>query len=232
LNLQFEPDFTEQSAWLSREESHHVSTVLRKKTGDEIFVTDGRGKIFRCRLTEVRSNKCTLQVEHTMLQEKSEPTVNLFISVLKTSERMEWLTEKTVELGVEAITFYVSDRTERRNINTSKLSKVAVSAIKQSGRALLPIVSGPIKFQDAINMNYPQKFVASLMKEHGTDLFSAFKKPQQTAILIGPEGDFTPDEMKMALNAGFKPVTLGSFTLRSETAALAALQTLIVAGSR
>lgn len=144
---------------------------------------------------------------------------------------MEWLTEKAVELGVAAITFYTSDRTERKNINTAKLSKVAVSAIKQSGRAFLPTISGSAKFQDIITLNYPQKFVASLVKEHKTNLFNAFKKQGQTAILIGPEGDFTPEEMKLVINAGFIPVTLGHFTLRSETAALAALHTIVVAGT-
>jgi 16S rRNA (uracil1498-N3)-methyltransferase len=229
LNLQYQPDFTDQSTGLSGEESYHVCTVLRKKAGDEIFVTNGQGKIFHCQLSDVHPGHCTLQVNGSESQDKPVPAVHLLVSILKTSERMEWLTEKAVELGVASLTFYVSDRTERKNINPGKLSKVAISAIKQSGRCWLPDITGPVTFLEALYINHPQKFVASLEQDHRTSLFQNFRVNEASAVLIGPEGDFTPREMKMSLDKGFVPVTLGKYTLRSETAALAALMTVTLA---
>ena len=231
MNLQFQPDFTDESTTLSGEESHHVCTVLRKKAGDEVFVTNGLGKIFHCRLSKVHPEHCLLQVLSSETQEKTKPSVHLLISILKTSERMEWLTEKAVELGASSLTFYVSDRTERKNINIGKLSKVAISAIKQSGRSWLPNISGPVTLLEALNINCPQKFVASLADDHKVSLFKSLKINEPSALLIGPEGDLTPMEMQLAQDHGFAPVTLGKYTLRSETAALAALQTTMISDS-
>ncbi|MFZ9981980.1 MAG: RsmE family RNA methyltransferase [Cyclobacteriaceae bacterium] len=231
MNLHYQPDFTDQSTVLSGEESYHVTTVLRKKIGDVIYITDGLGSLFHCKLTSVHPERSEIRILKASKIEKQKPSVHLLISVLKTSERMEWLTEKAVELGVASVTFYVSDRTERKNLNTAKLSKIAISAIKQSGRCWLPAISGPVSFHEAINLDHSQKFVASLATEPLTSLFEHCSLIESTAILIGPEGDLTPDEIEMAQDKSFIPVTLGKYTLRSETAALAALQTVMVAGA-
>lgn len=196
-----------------------------------IYITDGLGSLFHCKLTSVHPERSEIRILKASKIEKQKPSVHLLISVLKTSERMEWLTEKAVELGVASVTFYVSDRTERKNLNTAKLSKIAISAIKQSGRCWLPAISGPVSFHEAINLDHSQKFVASLATEPLTSLFEHCSLIESTAILIGPEGDLTPDEIEMAQDKSFIPVTLGKYTLRSETAALAALQTVMVAGA-
>lgn len=231
MNLHYQPDFTDQSTVLSGEESYHVTTVLRKQIGDVIYITDGLGSLFHCKLTAVHPERSEIRILKASKIEKQKPSVHLLISVLKTSERMEWLTEKAVELGVASVTFYVSDRTERKNLNPAKLSKIAISAIKQSGRCWLPAISGPVSFHEAINLDHSQKFVASLATEPLTSLFEHCSLIESTAILIGPEGDLTPDEIEMAQDKSFIPVTLGKYTLRSETAALAALQTVMVAGA-
>lgn len=211
---------------MSPEESHHVLDVLRKIKGDSILVTNGVGDLFQCRITSILVKQCEVIIENFQHFERPGNEIQLGISVLKTSERMEWLVEKATEIGVQCIQFFVSDRSERKNLNLNKLIHVAIGAMKQSGRCWLPKISGPLKFKEILSTDCPHKFIACLEEIKPVPLLQASRGSQSSMILIGPEGDFTNQEMQLARSLGFRPVTLGQYTLRSETAALVAIQTL------
>ena len=229
MNLQFEPDFSEHSIELSAEESHHVRTVLRKNTGDLLHITNGKGGYFRCQITGVTAKKCQIQIEkHQQFTRPAE--VCLAISVLKTSERMEWLVEKATEIGATSIRFFLSTRTERKNINLEKLTHTAIGALKQCGRFWLPTISGPERFTDLITERFDQKFIATLSGEQSKNLIQACIPGKATCVLIGPEGDFTEEEKTAAMEHQFHPVTLGEYTLRAETAGLVAIHSVVAAG--
>ena len=229
MNLQFEPDFSENSTELSPEESHHVRTVLRKKSGDLLHITNGKGGYFQCRITEVTGKKCLILIEQK--EQHIQPiNICLAISVLKTSERMEWLIEKATEIGVTSIRFFLSMRTERKNLNLEKLHHVAVGALKQCGRLWLPDLRGPERFTEVLETTADQKFIATLSGHSTPHLIQICKPKQPACILIGPEGDFSEDEVKRATEQGFKSVTLGDYTLRAETAGLVAVQNIVTSG--
>ena len=140
---------------------------------------------------------------------------------------MEWLVEKSTEIGVTGIHFFISSRTERKLINLNKLNHIAIAAIKQSGRYWLPEITNPTSYTEVLQGKHQNKFVASLYGADTPALKNCCSGVTSASILIGPEGDFTEEEINQAIQHGFKPVSLGKFTLRAETAGLVATQMLI-----
>ena len=220
---------------LSEEESAHCIRVLRRSVGDELHVTDGKGTLCRCRIIDAHHKHCTVQVEERIVSYEPHPFfLHLAVAPTKNTARMEWLVEKAVEMGIDRITPIVCEHSERCTLKRERLEKIAVSAMKQSLKAFLPIIDQPTPLKDFLakaaasdlhSANTPslQKFIAYCDGDHRTPLHQAYTPGSNALILIGPEGDFSPTEIATALASGFQPVTLGSCRLRTETAALTAI---------
>ena len=200
---------------LTEEESSHCIRVLRKQPGDEIQVLDGKGGLYTAAILDAHPKKCTAKVLNYCFE---EPTVSVHLAVAPTKnmDRIEWLVEKGTELGCTQFTFILTKRSERTKVNMERIHKIAVSAMKQSKRVYLPILDEPMPLNEFLT-KHPGGWVA-----HCDD---ALPRDQVDAsgplrMLIGPEGDFTPDEVKATLKASYRPVTLGDARLRTETAAL------------
>lgn len=210
---------------LSEEESKHCVRVLRMAVGDEIFLTDGRGTRCRCRIVEAHPKHCVVEVVERQRDFEKHPFfLHVAVAPTKNSARMEWFVEKAVEMGIDEITPVVCDHSERCTLKQERLEKIAVSAMKQSLKTYKPQVNGPTPFDALLSTPFDgQRFIAYCDGDHRTPLRSLYQPGGNALILIGPEGDFSPEEVSAALDAGFLPVTLGPCRLRTETAALAAV---------
>lgn len=208
---------------LSGEEAHHMLHVLRMKQGDPVFLLDGKGRKASAHLLDVLKKEAILQIDEVQQQQTENPaTLSLAVCPTKNADRMEWLVEKAVEAGVGELYFIESARTERGKINVERLRKIAHAALKQSGRLWLPQLHGLISFKEHLQ-RLPEgmnQWIAYCLEGEKTTIAEARKQGGKHHILIGPEGDFNPDEIKFALEKGFRPLSLGPTRLRTETAAL------------
>lgn len=214
----------EITGFLSKEESLHASKVLRLKSGSEAIVVDGIGGKFDIKLVEVNSKKCSYEILQESKDALKKHRLIIAVCPTKNFDRYKWMVEKLVELGVDEIVSILCQRSERRKINREKLQLTAISAMKQSQQAYLPKVREIIDFKDFLqNDTSAQKFIAHCEAEQKKDFstaINAINKETSIILLIGPEGDFTPDEIELAKTNGFTPVSLGNTRLRTETAAL------------
>ena len=214
---------------LDAEESRHAVRVLRLREGDELNVTDGRGNLYCCQIVEANDKACVVEASE-LLSAFHFPlsTLHLTVAPTKNPSRMEWLVEKAVEIGVGEITLLNCDHSERSFLKTDRLEKLAVSAMKQSLHTVLPEIHPAVSLRDLLStFRFPlstQKFIAHCEADKPrTPLASALKPSQNAVVLIGPEGDFSEEEIALALDCGFHPVSLGPSRLRTETAALYAV---------
>ncbi len=221
----FAPDITE-TLELPESDSRHAVKVLRMREGDELQVIDGRGTAYTCRLADAHPKHASVEIiSSTPMPLPWPQQLAVAVAPTKHMDRMEWLVEKMTEVGVNTIIPILCERSERREIKTERLEKIAVSAMKQSLKATLPTIMPMTPLRELIKiMPDAQRVVAycdpSIPR---VDFAQTYEAGRDTLILIGPEGDFSPSEIKMTLDAGFRPVTLGSNRLRTETAALYAL---------
>lgn len=233
LHLFYAPDI-EISHALSEEESTHAVRVLRMKEGDEVWVTDGHGNFFNGTASPGGSGKhpeCFVTIEEKHSWERPWPSaIHLAVAPTKNMDRIEWFAEKATEIGLDGIHFLDCANSERRVIKTERIEKIVISAMKQSHKALKPIVSEMVRFRDFIAQDFEgDKFIAHCYEQSDIDgseklfLFDAVQKETPTLVLIGPEGDFSIDEVRAAHAAGFRSITLGESRLRTETAALTAV---------
>lgn len=220
----YHQDGGEKTVFLPDEETRHLTKVLRKRTGDEVIVLNGRGRCDRYTLISL-DRKAKLEWTSCM-EESAEPPVRieLMVGPTKKPDRMEWMVEKLVEIGVHRITFLSTDHGERPYLKTDRLMKKAVSALKQSGNLWLPELTSEGDFTTFIEQcSSDFKGVAhcadSEKNQLGNSLLSNLKS---ATILIGPEGDFSEREINHAIQSGFVPISLGNSRLRTETAALVA----------
>ncbi len=229
MQLFYSPDITPSAlCTLDPEESRHAVRVLRMRQGDPIDVTDGRGALHHCTILEAREKGCVVQ---PLTSDLRPPTSDLHLAVAPTKNpsRMEWLVEKAVEMGVGDITLLRCDRSERSFLKTERLQKLAVSAMKQSLRTLLPAIGEAVVLRDWLHskfkiQNSELKFIAHCEAgQPRTPLADLLESGRPATILIGPEGDFSAEEIALALELGFRPVSLGPSRLRTETAALYAV---------
>ena len=212
---------------LSEEESRHCVRVLRMREGEEIIITDGAGKLFYGRIRRADPKACLIDLER---EEEKETTkdfhIHIALAPVKNTDRIEWFLEKATEIGIDEVSFLICKNSERSKINTERLRKVAISAMKQSLRTRLPIINSQNKFFDFIrNVRDQGRFIA-VSSDIKTHLLNAASGRQSCCILIGPEGGFSEEEITEAQKYGFVPVSLGAYRLRAETAALAACHTL------
>lgn len=221
---------------LPEAESAHAVRVLRHTEGDIVEVVDGRGGLYRCRIVAAHPKHTALEIEERITLPKVwTPTLTLAVAPTKSIDRMEWLMEKAVEVGIDRFVPLICQRSERRAIRSDRLEKIAVSAMKQSLKALLPEISDPTPLETFLANTAGEeadRFVAWCDADSPRCLLSCAYTPGHNAILlIGPEGDFTPAEVSSATAAGYLPVTLGDNRLRTETAALFGLDTFHIINS-
>lgn len=223
----YAPDI-EETLTLPESDSAHCVRVLRMNVGDALSVVDGKGHRFECRLSVAHQKRALVEiVSRQDVTPVWRNNITVAVAPTKNMDRMEWLVEKLVEIGVNRIIPIKCRHSERREIKTERLVKIAVSAMKQSLKATLPEIWEMTPIGKMIqDVDAPQKFMGYCDDRVERKLFAREYRPNvDTVIMIGPEGDFSPEEVDMALAAGFVPVTMGDNRLRTETAALVACDT-------
>ena len=226
----FAPDLAGTTYTLPEDESKHAIRVLRLGAGDVVELLDGRGGRYAAAVADANPKRCQLRItRHEMVLPRSYFT-HVAVAPTKNLDRMEWFVEKAVEIGVERISFLRCARSERRELKLERLEKIAISALKQSGQAWLPQLDELQDFAAFVAEVTPETtFIAHLEEGERTALAQVAGAGPGCCVLIGPEGDFTPAEISLALGRGIRPVTLGASRLRMETAALAAIFTVHIA---
>lgn len=213
---------------LPEEESGHAVRVLRHVEGDEIEVVDGEGTWYHCRITAAHPKHCGVEI----ISQRPDPhwpyRVEIGIGPTKNLDRMEWWLEKATEMGLDRFVPLRCRFSERKELKTERMRKIAVSAMKQSLKATLPEICEMTDIRRFVEEPFEgQKFIAHCMEDQPRQLLAQLiGKGQNVRILIGPEGDFSPEEVEMALSNGYLPVSLGDQRLRTETAALSSVNTI------
>jgi len=206
---------------LSASESHHCAKVMRKKKGDLLTVLDGKGSKYTAIIIKADKKNILLEIKTIDRVPNTGIGLHLIISPTKSHDRIDWLVEKSTELGIQKISFMNCDRTERKKINLDRIKRISISAIKQSGQLYAPEINNILSYKQIIDdISEDQRFIAHLEKDKKKHLRSIYNKSKNCCILIGPEGDFTIDEINLAKENNFHSITLGENTLRTETAGL------------
>ena len=222
---------TDNTGHLDTDESAHCIKVLRKKAGDTIHCIDGKGNYYECTIETVSKNGVSLYIHHKIAKygEKNTGKITLAAAPLKQKDRYEWLIEKAVELGVDEITPITTKHTISGNIKPERLQNIIVSATKQCKRGRFPVLNPVISFENSLpqSANAALKLIAYCEAEnHINTLHQEILEASSLVLLIGPEGDFTPEEVAQAQKQGFHSVSLGKSRLRTETAAIFGLSVL------
>lgn len=212
---------------LPQEEATHALRVLRLKSGDEMFIMDGTGNFYHAEVSLATNKKCLYEIKETLPQHKTwKGHIHLAIAPTKNMDRIEWMTEKVTEIGFDELSFLNCMFSERKVLRTERIEKIVVSAVKQSRKPWKPIVNEMIPFKDFISMpREGRKFIAHCYQEiEKHDLFDIINKEKENVtILVGPEGDFSIEEVRLAIENGYESISLGQSRLRTETAGLMAV---------
>lgn len=219
------------STELPADEAGHALRVLRLGVGDELLLADGKGCFYRAVITAATGHRCSYRIEETLPQEPAwKGYLHLAMAPTKLMDRVEWFAEKATEIGFDEFSFLDCQFSERRVVKEERIDKILISAMKQSHKAWKPKLNGMQRFRDFVAQEregdkfichcYNEKDVGGGDKPH---LFDVLREGVPTTVLIGPEGDFSVEEVKLALQNGYKSVTLGKSRLRTETAALVAV---------
>lgn len=214
----------------SQEDSKHIVKVLRKKVDDLVFITNGNGYLFESKILEADVKRCTVGIISVAKKEKRPYRLHLAVAPTKMNDRYEWFLEKATEIGVDRITPLLCENSERRIVKLERMEKVVQAAMKQSLQTYVPQMDNPLAFKDfMINIPKGQLFIAHCGVGQRKGLEQLLVPHTDTTILIGPEGDFSPAEINLALAKGFLPISLGDNRLRTETAAILASATVALA---
>ncbi|NHF61107.1 16S rRNA (uracil(1498)-N(3))-methyltransferase [Flavobacteriaceae bacterium TP-CH-4] len=212
------PEFT-----FGPEESKHIVRVLRKKEGDRLYITNGRGWLFDVKIIEANGKKCKVEIASTEKRHRPMHSLHMAVAPTKTGERYEWFLEKATEIGVDEITPIICERSERKTVKPERLEKIIQSAMKQSLRTYLPKLNEATTFEEFLEQpHHGLLFIAHCEEEERLELKRRVAPDKDLTILIGPEGDFSRREIQLAYEKGFLPVSLGKSRLRTETAAVVA----------
>ncbi len=225
MQLFYTNNVSEGTAAFSREESGHCIRVLRMNRGDAVHFTDGAGNLYEGIITE--DDPLNMKVSVTGVTKdagKRQYRLHVAISPLKNDDRLEWFIEKAVELGIDEITPLICSRTEKKRIRKERLEGLILSAMKQSVKAFLPRLNEPVQFTEFIIREHTGKRLIACCdtRQERKAITTATGRGEDILIMIGPEGDFTPEEVALAIKSGFTPVHLGPSRLRTETAGVAA----------
>jgi 16S rRNA (uracil1498-N3)-methyltransferase len=212
---------------LDEMESKHAVRVLRLAKGDQVLLVNGSGDRFVAEIQDDNPKRVILSIiQHTTDFGKRNYSTHIAVAPTKNMDRMEWFVEKATEIGVDEITPIICDRSERKEVKADRLEKIAISAMKQSLKAYLPKINSAVKFTTFIKelsnngATSTKRFIAHCEEDEKTFLNASVVPSESVIILIGPEGDFSPEELKLAKNANFLALSLGESRLRTETAAL------------
>lgn len=227
MHIFYTPEISGNNCTLDETESKHCVRVLRLEKGDQITLVDGRGGFYTAEITYPNPKRCMVDVIKSELNfGLRNYQVHIAIAPTKSIERIEWFLEKATEIGISRVTPLLCQHSERKEIKNERLEKVIISAMKQSLKAYLPKLDPLTKFSDFISQPFDgQKFIAHCDEQHRDLLKKMVVLNQNYLILIGPEGDFSSEEIEMAIKAGFYPVSLGDSRLRTETAGVVACHT-------
>ena len=216
---------------LDEEESNHAIKVLRMKAGDSLQIVDGKGGYYEARISDPNHKRCGVEIVESFSEFEKRPYhLHIAIAPTKNIERLEWFVEKATEIGIDEITPIICEHSERKIVKKDRLDKIAVSAMKQSKKAYLPVINELVSMLSFVSQcKETQKFIAHCMSDsERTDLSSSYKPGSDVVVLIGPEGDFSPAELKESLKYGFEPVLMGQCRLRTETAGVVAVHTVVL----
>ena len=213
---------------LPEEESGHAIRVLRHQVGDEIKVVDGNGTWYDCRISVAHPKHCALEILSSTPDKHWPYKIEMVVAPTKNLDRMEWFLEKATEMGLDRLVSIKCRFSERKELKVERLRKIAVSAMKQSLKATLPVIDEMTDIKKVIEEPFDgQKFIAHCIEDQPRQLLSHLIEPgKNVRILIGPEGDFSPEEITLAINNEYIPISLGDQRLRTETAALASVHTV------
>lgn len=232
-------DTTVPSVVLDEDTSKHVVQVLRMQNGEQLQLTDGKGNIFTCTITDNNRKRCAVTITQTTNHKRPTTNISIAISLLKNVNRFEWFLEKATEIGVSEIIPLICTRTEKQHFKQERMQAILISAMLQSQQCWLPVMGEPVKFKNFIEerkllegsktLQELQKFIAHCEDENNkTSLQPKLLNPSTPKlILIGPEGDFTKEEIAQALQQNYIPVSLGNTRLRTETAGVVAATLLM-----
>jgi len=225
MQLFYQPELLNGITHLDVDESRHAVKVMRLKNGDEISLIDGKGTFYKASITNDNFRKCEFKIVSQVKEESHDGFRHLAIAPTKNLDRTEWFVEKAVEMGVDRISFILCKNSERKFLKSDRIVKKAISAMKQSIKATLPVIDELVPFHQFVKKDYPgSKFIAFVDFENPTRLKSIVTG--NDLVLIGPEGDFNTKEVELANEYGFKKVSLGQSRLRTETAGIAAAHIL------
>lgn len=199
--------------------SKYCIQVLRHEQGDQVLLADGHGGRYTAVISDDNRKKCVVQIKQYELMPPVSAPIRIAISFTKNTSRIEWFLEKATEIGIQSIIPLVSQRTEKEKFRADRFESILVAAMLQSQQYYLPELHAPAPF-DTLVKEPParQLFIAHCLPEQKQHLWQAMQPGQDSLLLIGPEGDFTPEEISAALERGFQPVSLGNTRLRTETA--------------
>jgi 16S rRNA (uracil1498-N3)-methyltransferase len=226
MQLFYQPDINAESKEVifNKDESRHISKVLRKKSGDELRITNGRGSICTARLTVVEPKQAIASIQSCKETAPLPYRLHLAVAPTKLNDRYEWFLEKATEIGVSEITPIICEHSERKIIKPERFERILQSAMKQSLKAWLPTLNPAISFNDFITTHHRESVtcIAHCEDSEKRSLKQTIKPGEPVVLLIGPEGDFSAAEIKDAVSKGFTEVHLGHSRLRTETAAVVA----------
>lgn len=231
---------TQKELLLNEETSKHVVQVLRMKTGEQLHLTDGKGNLMTCSVMIDNKKHCTVEVKDSRHREQGTPLhhgsggqarkVSIAISLIKNANRFEWFLEKATEIGVNEIIPLICERTENKKFRYDRMQQICISAMLQSQQVWLPVLHEPVKFGNVEmwKCGNGTNYMAHCMEGNNSMLsHSQISTLSHSLICIGPEGDFTPSEIELAIKNGFVPVSLGATRLRTETAGVVAAAILL-----
>lgn len=221
----------DSSIVLDEDTSKHVIQVLRKKIGDQILLTDGKGIKALAEVSDDHRKHCTVRIISSQKEPALNKTVCMGISLIKNASRFEWFLEKATEIGVSEIIPLICERTEKEKFRYDRMQNILISAMLQSQQCWLPLLHEPTDFKQVVQKSsFHQKFIAHCLEEKKQQLSTQrINQSTNQLMLIGPEGDFTEEEIHLALQNNFVPVSLGETRLRTETAGMVAATLLCIA---
>ncbi|HYC39449.1 MAG TPA: RsmE family RNA methyltransferase [Chitinophagaceae bacterium] len=218
-----ESDEAQQEITLDEATSRHIVQVLRMPLGAELNLTEGKGSLMTAEIVDAHRKRCRVRIKQLLHIQPPARTVSIGISLLKNPGRFEWFLEKAAELGVSGIIPLLCERTEKQSFRKERMEAVLVSALLQSRQCWLPVLHQPARLLDLLPAcHQPQKFIAHCIEDEKRNLADLVNENLEQIVLVGPEGDFTPEEVALAVKHHFVPVMLGDTRLRSETAGIAA----------
>ncbi len=227
MNIFYQPDIGDGVLFLDPEESRHCVKVLRKRIGDEIHIVDGYGGRYTAVLTTENHKKCEFEITRSVNESQTDNYIQIAIAPTKNMDRLEWFVEKATEIGIDEISIILTQNSERQVVKLERLEKKAIMAMKQSLKSWLPAISGPHSIYDFVmNCGAVGKYIAYVDFQNPVQLKDHVKSSVHNCILIGPEGDFTEQELLVSQQHNWTKVGLGPSRLRTETAGLVACHIL------